>query len=440
MKTIYAVLPIDWGAETLPKTLAASYFGWLHETRESAEAACLEGQDIYPRHPWAGKVHVVEITPENNLPLICSYMFETGEWKHPPWSDKLTPVHLHFAHISETDPTQIAFVVDLQKGARWIFTRMKPGRYLKKYYPGLTPKQIEYYARWWLKGEQPELGEGFTLAFASTPEEIVHVYAHGPDSCMANQDYVKVYGAGDLAVAYLTYSNESEAIICARVLCWPEKKVYSRVYACDVADHAADSSADELIRRLHADGFEADELRNTRGLNGARLLKIAHDGSWVMPYIDHYAVDNRGEHFVIASDGEYAADNTAGLIEEFEYECDHCARGFREIWTVYTPAEEAWCENCTDHHALICEWDRLIYSDELPVVQVFTRIGHSFDAPEYVMYDKPDSFFKCIYDGEWWLADSESEKFPGYPSEYDDFEDAHPELKQEQLELGEAVG
>ena len=150
--------------------------------------------------------------------------------------------------------------------------------------------------------EAEHSGQSFDdgLKFASTPKEIVAVYTNYDedcsqvaDSCMRYeccdfpeggsprppQHPCSVYGAGDLAIAY-TVNVAGQTT--ARALCWPEKKIYSRVYAND---------GDRLHRLLKKRGFKksggyygADNKHHasTRdadpdapSLAGARILRIA---------------------------------------------------------------------------------------------------------------------------------------------------------------------
>lgn len=149
-----------------------------------------------------------------------------------------------------------------------------------------------------------------TLQFASTPEEIVEVYRAGPHSCIADfppeVHPARVYGAGDLAVAWLG----DGARTWARALVWPARRVYGRVYPADVY-HLVDgyrnkrearAVAAALERRLRAAGYRPDRkvdappgmrstppLRFYAGFEGARLLVVGAGAPdlWLMPPLDH---------------------------------------------------------------------------------------------------------------------------------------------------------
>jgi hypothetical protein len=69
--------------------------------------------------------------------------FSDGEYEGLPceWAD-LEPITDHFAHLSTEDGAQVAFTPDEGKGQLDIQVRMKPGRYLNKFYPHLTGDQV----------------------------------------------------------------------------------------------------------------------------------------------------------------------------------------------------------------------------------------------------------------------------------------------------------
>lgn len=127
------------------------------------------------------------------------------------------------------------------------------------------------------------------VKFARTPDEIELVYRNGPQSCMSHDTGrystrgfhpVRVYGAGDLAVAYLPKRRDPNSY-SQRALCWPEKKIYSRIYGT--------GPLEGFLKSL---GFTSGTF------HGAKLLKIPVDGvnnHFVLPYVDYhdYVVERR---------------------------------------------------------------------------------------------------------------------------------------------------
>ena len=138
-----------------------------------------------------------------------------GAYTPVPWFDdgRLTMPTDHFTHISTDDPTQIAFTENEEKGRQDRQTRMRPGRYLERYFPDLDADTVRAYAT--------EIGApAETFRVASTPAEIERVYEHGPRSCMSKSldayasrvHPVTVYGEpGDLRLAYLGDAHDATA-------------------------------------------------------------------------------------------------------------------------------------------------------------------------------------------------------------------------------------
>lgn len=288
--------------------------------------------------------------------------FDRGEYIRLPWADRSwwrgsIGEREHFAHVSTEKDGMVAFTEDAEKGAADRQTRVRPGVYLTRYYGDtLTSLDIQVYARDFAgKYEEHE------LHFAKTPDEIEHVYVNGPRSCMAGaaDSYdsrvhpVRVYGAGDLAVAYL----KNDDAITARALCWPEKLVYGRVYG---DDH-------RLCAALAEAGYRADHHR----LHGARMLRIEEGSYLVAPYIDGCpGISDDGEYLRIGGDLE--SDSTSGLISLYgsgEY-CPCCGdNGHDADDMVYIrDREETWCSNCTENHTYRASNNGEYYADVENVV------------------------------------------------------------------------
>lgn len=244
------------------------------------------------------------------------------------------------AHVHPTDSNVLRYTASFMDGLRGKVTEIKPGRYLQKFYPHLKPSEVQGWVdRWNLENAEP------VLQLASTPDEIEAVYCmQGLTSCMDGTHSFeseihpcRVYGLGDLAVAYLTRQGR----LTARALVWPEKKAIGiRMYGDDARLTAALKNAGYDYR----DG----------GLIGARLLKIKHESTYVMPYIDTLRVRDAGSHFVLSNRGD-SADRTDGLLSdpEPEYWCERCEDGCDgDNWTMV--GDDIWCDDCANVHAFTC--------------------------------------------------------------------------------------
>jgi hypothetical protein len=296
------------------------------------------------------------------------------EYRMVPWEDELfyvnSPHHgEHFTHVANADPRMIAYTESADKGRRDIQTRVKPGRYLKRWFGDvLTDDEIKGWA-------EKFAGENATqeLRFAREPDEIERVYVNGPRSCMSYDaaSYesechpARVYGAGDLAIAYI----EPEAgSVTARVVCWPERKLWSRIYG--------DES--RLAGLLEKAGF----CRAGCGdFDGARLLKIEHDcDQYVCPYLDMAdEVGIRGDYLVIGDCG-HDARNTNGLTGSPGIPCDNCGDHCDEEDT-YRVGDDNWCSCCYRNHAFSCDECEESYPND------YSRTVHSRRGREITICD-----------------------------------------------------
>lgn len=338
--------------------------------------------------------------------------FLSGHYSEPVWRrEPFWVAHVatlapdHFVHISRDDPAMLAYTESAAKGELDRQTRVKPGRYLKKVFGDvLTDQQIAFYAEWWAKGSRPVKHIDGELSFARTESEVLSVYADGPRSCMHGEDCVRVYAAGDLAIAYL---HNAERGVFARALCWPDRKVFGRVYPSpdrwdeDGFDSCDDSRAaqEALFGRLKADGYASIE-ENRQGFNGARLLAVGGYGSgtFVMPYLDGgYGVDFHGDHFTMSSCGEHRCDSTDGEISVHEYTCDQCDEGCDEVYTLHTRWNSAYgwasgeisvCESCEERSGFYCHGSSESFdSDRVESVEVSGQIWALPVAKARAIYD-----------------------------------------------------
>lgn len=197
--------------------------------------------------------------------------FSTGEYDIVPWSAEwwatVPMARHHFPHLVDG---KVAFTSSNSRGRADVKTLMRPGKYLRRFYSSLLSEaQIQE----WAEGVKIL---GTEVKFATTPEEITQVYTKGPDSCMSGEfkkmpiHPAAVYGAGDLAIAYMEFGGK----IVARVLCWPEKKVYASPDATYGKEYI-----EIMLHKLgyHPSGKEGVEFR------GARLLAVPLGMTVVVP-------------------------------------------------------------------------------------------------------------------------------------------------------------
>jgi hypothetical protein len=265
-----------------------------------------------------------EYTP---LPWVHNYWFENALREGGKIFD-------HFPHVSVEEPGKIAFTESEEKGNLDRQTRMKPGRYLQQYFRDvLCSADIKN-----LAGQFAGMYEPLELLFASTADDIEHVYTSGPSSCMSHaaNEYsspfhpVRIYAAGDLQVAYLAAAPDDNGVrnITARALAWPKKKKYSRIYGDE----------NRLSAALEQAGYSPGKL------DGAKLIKKEHKDGYVVPYIDSsFAATDCGNHLEIKAGGEIRCEATDGIAEQGET-CERCGDGIaRDEGCCVESAGETWC-------------------------------------------------------------------------------------------------
>lgn len=272
----------------------------------------------------------------------------------------------HYAHVSLDDAGKIAFTENPEKGMLDRQTRMLPGKYLAKFYPHLTQAQIQEWS-----DKHTEAFTGLAVSWASTPDEIEAVYSmpaafsscvqHKADHFKSPVHPCRIYGAGDLKIAYLTDGN---GYLKARALVWPEKKLVGRIYGEGSLLRGALSLAGLPTRSTQ---YEYDDL------SGARVLKIEANGYLVAPYIDGTGyVKDMGDHLVLSRDkydiqcSTPSCDQT-GFQSDYEQEeeeddrstCECCGDRIDEDdeYSVVGRRgwEQTWCNDCVDGRAFRCD-------------------------------------------------------------------------------------
>ncbi len=346
---------------------------------------------------------------------------------------RLPEAEFHYPHLSKRVKGNIAFTENAEKGAADVQTTMKPGRYLKKFYPNTTGEHIRSMAN-----EIIARFGTYMFKLATTPDEIVAVYLNGPNSCMSGRADVystggihpcSVYGAGDLAVAYLVVmlpenegapAEETEddaprgpfpGTICARALCWPAKKTHGRIYG----------DTQKMSHFLRENDYEESEGWS---FEGARLLRHELRGGsyFVCPYIDgdERNLRDTGTFLVLDPEGGINGETTSGRAESYHvpvFSCSECEDEFEqdEGYNVRTgpSGTRYWlCRDCADDRTFRCR-----YSDEHFVrtddncIDVNGREWHAYYATHYAFRSARSDVYFSINDritmgnNEYWTLD-----------------------------------
>lgn len=206
--------------------------------------------------------------------------FDDGKYELP---DFLAPYALpdHFLHLGKALPN-VAYTKSEEKGVLDLQTKISLKGYFEAYHPKLPHKEYVVVSKKFNEFVLSKDG----LLFAHTPEEIVKVYRNHngyANSCMTGGfsrlpvHPTYIYGAGDLAVAYLL--NDKGKTI-SRVIVWPERKIYSRCYG----------EGNRLLSLLQARGYGPCDYRGNKSFVGARMLIVPTEKTntrFVVPSIDN---------------------------------------------------------------------------------------------------------------------------------------------------------
>lgn len=298
--------------------------------------------------------------------------FETGDYLRCDILEKKgLIIPDHFLHLSKENIFSLAYTKSDEKGREDKQTTISVIGYLETYFADKT-KAAERNSIKKLH-EQEVLKR--TVKFAYTPDDIEYVYTHFDenvgdlaDSCMrynieefsSHIHPVRVYGAGDLAIAYLA---NSEGETTHRALVWPEKKIYSRVYG--------DSQLHDVLKSLGYEKSSYYDEENAKSIKGARLLNIASENDefknhLVLPYIDdpvnvEFHEDSQFLLLVGEETGQAEPQDAGGLVPWENYEtCSHCEKGkirgsdlHKVIINEYFD-HEMWCTNCSANETFYC--------------------------------------------------------------------------------------
>jgi hypothetical protein len=282
------------------------------------------------------------------------------------------PIDGHCLAKSKKSQGLWTFFENPDKRARGVRTATKPGRYLTKFYPRLSPDFIARVAALAVPGNPVE--------FTSCPDMIEEVYLNGPSSCMSYPAHeyrvsdgshpVRIYGnSPDLMLAYVRSIDDPDRF-SARALVWPEKKLVGRIYGDQT----------RIIKALKDAGYDTTKsFFSYNDLIGARINYVEDDGDEdkaVCPYIDGSqkvsgpVVDDKGTWLIIGwghGPRNYNAGSARGVVlaqgsERFSFVCEHSGETYsyhdeEEMYNerVIMYNGDTWHYSATEEHAFLCE-------------------------------------------------------------------------------------
>lgn len=337
------------------------------ETRwfETASAAATWFETYYGRFSdHQGRFQLREGANDINWRDRERKRFEDGTYVCPEW---LMPHSLidHFLHLSTDKSNLLAYTQNDEKGKADVQSRVSFKGYFEKHHKKMATTTYITLEKLY----SDLIGSKDAIKFATTPEAIVEVYTnfdHNSNgvagSCMRGNGWnglpfhpTYVYGAGDLAVAYLVNDHGQTT---HRALCWPEKKLHSRVYGTSL-----------LNDKLRAAGYSRCRYYGSEytRMSGARLLAVPIEGNpnvYLMPYIDeesHARLSEDGKYLSMIAPGEakvgekkiYSCRSQNGATGEYTpvFRCARCNNVANRPILVHTQSNpnivQHWCRSCT---------------------------------------------------------------------------------------------
>ena len=371
----------------------------------------------------------------------------------------------HFPHVSVEEPQLVAYTPSPDYGVRDRQVRVKIGRYLQQFYGDvLTSEQIRSMANG-LKTLE--------LRWATTADEMEHVYVNGPGSCMGGSKFgyndhpARVYASGDFKLAYL-YDTVTEQIT-ARGLVSVPGNYFVRLYG-----------PEEVALR---DMLQTEGIDRYASWDGERLTYIECDHGYVMPYLDggeqdaglvrengvrYWRIGHSGDVNVYANETcGYVREGPRGFCEscdedvdedpdEMEYSsyhgiriCSGCIENYRRVFTSTRSRDRDWvheddCVYCEDndeyyttnsyeaHGVVYCENSgdyrleencMLDHDGEWVLTEETIEVSNDAGDKEYVGFHDAEALLSCVYhhDTQTWYWAVDSEMYASAPRVMDDF-------------------
>ena len=298
-------------------------------------------------------------------------VFSAARWKMRDHDSHMYLTHL--VHVSEVDNTQVAFTPDARSLIADKQIRMRPGKYLTKYWGSGSLRPL------FSDDEVRDMVERLTAL--NTPRELhlipntdpdgwEWVYENSPPSCMRyNRDsrYLKdgLYGRyhpvrlyahpdNDLALAYIMvdgrsapkdytfWSDEDEYVIAARAIVNVDLKTYLRIYC------SGDTDATRVMETTLA---KAGFTQSHDTLAGQKLVRRTYDGRIICPYLDgnYIYVEDEGDCLTISRDG-LDGQNSNGLIDGVTCPCCEETVRDEDSLTYVEAIDTAICQNCLEDY------------------------------------------------------------------------------------------
>ena len=379
---------------------------------------------LYKREPYAPVYYNPLTNWQAGVEIHTKRKLDSGDYQPVPkgfptkWGTGV--------HMSTTAKDMLAYFPTKRHYERGVPQQIKPGRYVKQFYPDYSDDEVRRLAALCSSGE---------LRFFSKWQDMLDVYMELDDSgvvssCMSKDSWgvmhpLMVYDNSDVELAVL-YSGDKPV---ARALYNKNTREYPMVYgqwekmevALTNAGFKHGSLNESRIRRLPARVWSSVTRDN---LDLATVYEFDEDSDRVlMPYIDDHRdldrssacctnVDIYDDYCVISHRGEYEANRyEEGFIElsGSKTTCEHCGDRVHPDDTYYVEGNDIYiCESCWTYDTVQVmrgsgrnQYSTIFLINDLPYHAVEIHGTYYYDSE--VAYDYGYRF--SDYYDEWFRVD-----------------------------------
>ena len=280
---------------------------------------------------------------------------------------------LEWPHISEKDPSRLAYTRSVEHGYADRQTVTSIGKYIKRHWPDLADHILRD-AQALFCPDKMEIGEGVPY--------LVKAVELGPRSCMQSGYGSIPFDCDDLVQLkdwladptkeepdwskhpYSVYLPEygwkmairvSGGRINGRCLLLDDgtHKCFVRSYARAESDEDSSQTDHALEAWLTSKGY----VKREEWPEGARLAAIEYCDGYLLPYIDGQGdssrkVEHAGDHFVRSNSGQYKCDHTDGTYEDEQLgSCEDCGSEVSSDDMCYVEHHDrSVCCSCFDNY------------------------------------------------------------------------------------------
>jgi hypothetical protein len=286
--------------------------------------------------------------------------------------------------VFETDFLYIWPNANARKKGKAGRTKIKPGKFFRMLYKDITDQEVESLVNAFKEQFKPIKVKVFS---GDSIENILHAYTHDRsvdrhfdtssaykrlcDSCMRyGRDYfetevhpVEVYNTGDWGIFW---AEDDKGRIAARCLYYKngEKKELGPIYA--TSQEAIDAVKKEIAKHYCS-------KVNWGDWEGARILKIVEDRSFVGPYFDcHSTLRKEGKYLILDMDGEIEHYHMGKYSMDSRPTCHDCGERFESFELTYVESvDRDVCDSCRNYDYFYSEYSDQYYHDNEEATEVY---------------------------------------------------------------------